>query len=71
MCMYKILEQETCRKFIFYKPEGNRRLGWPAGRWLDSGEENPKIKSFRNWRRKLQYGDNGGSSKTGAVHEGL
>lgn len=30
--MCNILEQETCRKFIFYKPQGNRRLGRPAVR---------------------------------------
>jgi len=40
-------------RLLFYKPESNRKLGWPAGRWLDSGQENPKIKGFRNWGAKV------------------
>jgi hypothetical protein len=43
-----------CRKLTLHKPEGIRRVGRPAIRWLDSIEEDLKIMGFRNWRRKTQ-----------------
>jgi hypothetical protein len=34
--LYRIKEQNPCRKLTPYKPEGTRRVGRPAITWLDS-----------------------------------
>jgi hypothetical protein len=43
-------------------PEGTRRVGKPAVRWLDSAEEDLKKMGVRNWRRQSQEGTNGEQS---------
>ena len=43
---------DPCRKLTLLKPEGNRRVGKPQLRWLESVEENLKNMGVRNWRRK-------------------
>jgi hypothetical protein len=50
---FRIQEQNPCRKLILYKPEGTRRVGRPAVRWLDSVEEDFKTVGPRNWRLKV------------------
>jgi hypothetical protein len=50
--LFRIQEQNPCRKLNLYKPEGTRRVGRPAVRWLDSVEEDFKTVGPRNWRLK-------------------
>jgi hypothetical protein len=47
--LLRMQEQNPCRK-----PEGTRRVGRLAIRWLDSVEEYLKTMGFTNWRRKSQ-----------------
>jgi hypothetical protein len=37
--LFRMHEQNPCRKLTLHNPEGNRRVGRPAVRWLDSVEE--------------------------------
>jgi len=55
--LFRMQEQNPCRKLTLHKPEGTRRVGRPAIRWLDSIEEDLKIMGVRNWRRKTQDRD--------------
>jgi hypothetical protein len=52
--LFRNQKQNPCRKLTSHKPEGVRRVGRPAIRWLDSIEEDLKIMGFRNWRRETQ-----------------
>jgi hypothetical protein len=45
-------ELDICRKLTVLKPEGNRRVGKPELRRLESVEEDLKKMGVRNWRRK-------------------
>jgi hypothetical protein len=49
-------ELDPCRKLTLHKPEGTRRVGRPATRWLDSIKEDLK-QGARDWRRKIQDRD--------------
>jgi hypothetical protein len=40
--LFKMQEQNPCRKLALHKPEGTRQVGRPAVRWLDSVEEDSK-----------------------------
>jgi hypothetical protein len=55
--LFGMQEHNPCRKLTLHKPEGTRRVGRPAVRWLDSIEEDIKIMGVRNWRRKTQDRD--------------
>jgi len=49
---FRMQELDTCRKFTVLKPEGNRRVGKPELRRLESVEEDLKKMGVRNSRRK-------------------
>jgi hypothetical protein len=55
--LFRMQEQNPCRKLTLHKPEGNRRLGRPAIRWLDSDEKYVKKMDIRNWTRNIQVRD--------------
>jgi hypothetical protein len=50
--LFRMHELDRCRKLTLLKPEGNRRVGKPEVRWLESVEEDLKQMGVRNWRRK-------------------
>jgi hypothetical protein len=50
--LFRRQELNPCRKLRFLKPEGNRRVGKPQARWLESAEDDLKKMGVRNWRRK-------------------
>jgi hypothetical protein len=52
--LFRMQEQNPCRKLTVHKPEDTQRVGRPAIRWLDSIKENMKIMGVRNWRRKTR-----------------
>jgi hypothetical protein len=63
---------DPCRKLTLHKPEGTRRGGRPAVRWLDSVEEDLKTTGVRNWRRKTQDRDQWRATvKEAKIHHGL
>jgi hypothetical protein len=45
--LFRMQEQNPCRKLTLHKPEGTRRVGKPAIRWSDSVED-LKTTSVRN-----------------------
>jgi hypothetical protein len=51
--LFRMQEQKPYRKLTIYEPEGARRVGRPAVRWLESAEDLKKM-SVRNCRRKSQ-----------------
>jgi hypothetical protein len=55
--LFRLQEQNPCRKLTLHKPEVNRRVGRPAIRWLGSIKEDLNIVGIRNWRRKTQDWD--------------
>jgi hypothetical protein len=55
--LFRMQEQNSYRKLTLHNPEGTRRIGRPAVRWLDSAEEDLKTLGVRNWRRKSQDPD--------------
>jgi hypothetical protein len=55
--LFRMQEQNSCRKLTLHKSEGTRQAGRPAIRWLDSAEEDLKTMRVRNWRRKRQDRD--------------
>jgi hypothetical protein len=70
--LFRMQEQNPCRKLTLHKPEGTRRIGRPASRWLDSIEEDFKIMGVRNWRRKSLDRDQWTAIvKEAKVHHGL
>jgi hypothetical protein len=58
---FRMQEQNPCRKLTPHIPEGTRRVGTSAVRWLDSVEEDLKTMGVRNWRRH-RIGTNGEQS---------
>jgi hypothetical protein len=50
--LFRMQELDPCRKLTLLKPVGNRRVGKPNVRWLESVEEDLKKMSARKWRRK-------------------
>jgi hypothetical protein len=52
--LFRMQEQKPSRKLTLQKPDGTRRVGRPAIRWLNSVEEDLKTMGVRNWRRKSQ-----------------
>jgi hypothetical protein len=70
--LFRMQEQNPCRKLTLHKPEAARRVGRPAIRWLDSAEEDLKRMDVRNWRRKSQDRDQWRAIvKEAEVHRGL
>jgi hypothetical protein len=69
----RMQEQNPCKKLILHKPEGTRRAGRSAIRWLDSVEENGRYKSETkvtgSGRKKSNSGRGQGSSWTVAPLE--
>jgi hypothetical protein len=55
--LFRMQEQNPFRQLTLHKPEGTRRVGRPAIRWLDSVEEDMKTMGFRNWKQKSQDRD--------------
>jgi hypothetical protein len=55
--LFRMQEQNPCRKLTLHKAEGTRRLGRPDVKWPDSFEEDLKTIGVRNWRRKSQDED--------------
>jgi hypothetical protein len=63
---------EPLQEVTLHKPEGTRRVGIPAIRWLDSVEEYFQTMGLRNWRRKPQDRDQWRVIvKEAKVHRGL
>jgi hypothetical protein len=54
--LFRMQEQNPCRKLTLHKSEGTQRVGRPAIRWLDSIED-LKVMGVRNWRRKTHDRD--------------
>jgi hypothetical protein len=50
--LFRRQKLDPCRKLSVLKPEGNRRVGKPEVRWLESVEEDLKKMGVRNWGRK-------------------
>jgi len=57
---------DRCRKLNVLKPEGIRHVGNPELKWLESGEEDPKMgrkqQDREQWRTILEEAE---------VHQGL
>jgi hypothetical protein len=70
--IFRMQEQNPCRKLTLHKPEGTRRVGRPTSGWLDSVEEDLKAMGVGNWRRKSQDRDQRSAIvKEPKVHHGL
>jgi hypothetical protein len=54
--LFRMQELSRCRKLTLHKPEGTRRVGRPAIRWMDSVEDLETV-GVRYWRRKSQDRD--------------
>jgi hypothetical protein len=52
-------ESYPCRKLMFTKPEGIRRVGRLSVRWLDSVESDLRDLGVRRWKESLWIGSNG------------
>jgi hypothetical protein len=63
--IFRMQEQNACRKLTLQKPQGTRRVGRSAIRWLDSIEEDLKIMGVRNWDERHRIGINGEQSWRG------
>jgi hypothetical protein len=50
--LFRRQELDPCRKLSVLKLEGNRHVGKPEMRWLESIEEDLKKMGVRNWGRK-------------------
>jgi hypothetical protein len=50
--VFRMQEQGPYRKLTLHKPEGTRRVGRPATRWLDSSEEDLTTTGVRGLSRK-------------------
>jgi hypothetical protein len=51
--IFRMQEQNPCRKLTVYEPDVTRRVGRRAVRWLESAED-LKTRGGRSWRRKSQ-----------------
>jgi hypothetical protein len=69
--LFRMQEQNPCRKLTLCKPEGTRRVSRSAIRWLQSVED-LKTMGVRNWRRKSHDRDQWRAIvKDYKVHHGL
>jgi hypothetical protein len=48
--VFRVQEQNPCRKLTLYKPQVARQVGRPSIRWLDSVVEGLETMGVRNWR---------------------
>jgi hypothetical protein len=66
--LFRVQEQNRCRKLTLHKPEGTRQVGRPAIELLDSVEDDLKT----NWRQTSQDRDQWEAVvKEPEVHYGL
>jgi hypothetical protein len=55
--LFRMQEQNPCRKLTYHKPESTRQVGRPAIKRLDSVEQDLKKMGIKNWRQKSQDQD--------------
>lgn len=55
--LFRMQEQNPCRKLNLHKPESTRQVRTSAVRWLESDEDDMKTMGVRNWRQKSQHHD--------------
>jgi hypothetical protein len=61
--LFRMQEQNSCGNLTLHKPDGTRRVGRPALKWLlDSVKEDLNTMGIRNRRRKSQDRDYGEQS---------
>jgi len=56
-------EEAPGRQLTFHKPEGSRCAGRRTVRYLDSVEEDLRVRDVTNWRRESRIGIDGGKQK--------
>jgi hypothetical protein len=70
--LFRMQEQNPCRKFHLHKPEGAGRVGRPTVMWLNSAVEDLTTMGIKNWRRESQHRDQWRVIvKQAKVHNGL
>jgi hypothetical protein len=57
-----VRERNPSRKLTLYVPDGTRRVGKPAARWLDSAEEEFKTSALEIGGENHRIGTNGEQS---------